>query len=911
MEGEFIEGLSDSALKDLRAYNDELLKTVANVSTIQKEFSKVKSPLSSNNVNKQITDEYVKQEKAIADIQIKLQRLSAAQTQSAIKDIQLKKQQLQLTKQQQQEVDRSERAMKREADAMAKAQSLYEAVRRKMTLLTAEYNDLAAKRELNGRLTDKEAQRLTFLTSKIQGYYKVIDTVNTNIGKYQQRVAQYAGAFNPLTNSVSRLAQELPNAGQSFQIFAMSIGNNIAAFKDAISDIIAQNKVLQAEGKATQNVFSQVSGALLSWNTLLYAGIALFIAYSEEIGNWVSQLFDADSALKSVSESQDAFNKSRVEGQKAVVSEQEELRRYLRIAANDKLSMDERRIALKALREQYPFYLKMLSDNQILAGQTSKAEAEITKALKAKGEAEKANEQIVKNKQRILELTEAEARSERAINEARNEAISLRQRADRALGREERSALTSQAVSAQRRYNDLLKQQRVDRKELNALETQNIANQQRIIQLQGVSIGLEYQAEKTRKERTRSERNNLEAIDAETAGTASLIKAINDQINAVEELRTANTRNFADYQRYTQTINALKKSLELITEPPTGDMGVAQLKRVGEQIEANEKALKALNAEVGEFVRGISKDFINESSLPSLAQFFDGTFERLQAGAATTAEKFAITFNAIGDIAKEVFGYINSLAQVSFEQRFEALEREKNIAIQFAGESVAARENIEKQYDERRKQIQREQAKQQQATAIFSTIVNTATAVVAALANPGGPAGVALAAVVAALGAAQIALIASQPLPEFYKGTDNAPEGWAWTQEKGRERIYDKDGNLKSEGSTGGRKITYLKKGDKVLTAEQTRRDILNESMAFNHELNGLLTSNNIDNSVVYSTKVDFDYNRMGKEFGRVMDRHPRFNLNIDKDGITTNLVKRGQTTNYINNKASGKGLIV
>ena len=34
-----------------------------------------------------------------------------------------------------------------------------------------------------------------------------------------------------------------------------------------------------------------------------------------------------------------------------------------------------------------------------------------------------------------------------------------------------------------------------------------------------------------------------------------------------------------------------------------------------------------------------------------------------------------------------------------------------------------------------------------------------------------------LAAIVGVIGAAQVALIASQPIPQFYKGTQNAPDG--------------------------------------------------------------------------------------------------------------------------------------
>ncbi len=59
-------------------------------------------------------------------------------------------------------------------------------------------------------------------------------------------------------------------------------------------------------------------------------------------------------------------------------------------------------------------------------------------------------------------------------------------------------------------------------------------------------------------------------------------------------------------------------------------------------------------------------------------------------------------------------------------------------------------------------------------------------------------------------------------LPAFEKGTMDAPEGYALTQEKGREIITDKDGKIKSLGSDNGPQLTYLNKGDKVFNNDLT-----------------------------------------------------------------------------------------
>lgn len=70
---------------------------------------------------------------------------------------------------------------------------------------------------------------------------------------------------------------------------------------------------------------------------------------------------------------------------------------------------------------------------------------------------------------------------------------------------------------------------------------------------------------------------------------------------------------------------------------------------------------------------------------------------------------------------------------------------------------------------ERQKQLKREQFNANKALAITDTIMNTAEAVGKAL-TYGWPAGVILAGITGAMGAAQVALIASQPMPAFEKG---------------------------------------------------------------------------------------------------------------------------------------------
>ena len=114
----------------------------------------------------------------------------------------------------------------------------------------------------------------------------------------------------------------------------------------------------------------------------------------------------------------------------------------------------------------------------------------------------------------------------------------------------------------------------------------------------------------------------------------------------------------------------------------------------------------------------------------------------------------------------DFFDYANAagdlLANLSQIQRNLNEEELNNLAAQLERGQITREE-----YDAKRKEIMREQAESDKALAIFDATVNGASAIVNALSTD--PTGI-LAGIVGASVAAQIAAIASQPLPQFAEG---------------------------------------------------------------------------------------------------------------------------------------------
>lgn len=220
-------------------------------------------------------------------------------------------------------------------------------------------------------------------------------------------------------------------------------------------------------------------------------------------------------------------------------------------------------------------------------------------------------------------------------------------------------------------------------------------------------------------------------------------------------------------------------------------------------------------------------------------------------GAAKSTEKLKISTSEWFDLANKSLDLIGQHLQNSYDKELMRLESQKDLSIQYAGESTAAKEEIERQYEAKRRQLERKKAEQDKKLAIFSAVINTAEGVVSALPN------IPLAVLVGALGAAQIALIASQPIPAYAEGTLNHSGGAMLINDgKGSnytETVVTPDGKAKQY--KGRNVLVDAPKGTKVFTHSQ-----------WNDELNGLLTSQNIGYGSKIFPTFESNYNGLTKE---------------------------------------------
>lgn len=911
---EFIEFLSDSALSEMKKANDELVKMVSNVENVSKKMQNIATPSGSDNAIKNLNTEYAKQQKLIASMQIQLERYSQAQNRTKISNNALEKSEISL----EQARIRNEKALQREQAKLEASITLQSKTNRQLLLVQKAYDELALKKQRYNNLSLAEEKRLTTLTGTLQKYRAIQDGVNTTVGKFQQRVGAYVqNGFNPLSNSINQLTREAPAFANSVQTGFMAISNNLPIFFDAMGNAIAQQKELQAQGLPSKKALQLLAGSFFTLGTALSLGVTALTIFGPLLYKAITDSEKKAKAIeleKKAREEQIQIEKQYADTLSKLASdEQARAKIYLENAKNQSLPLKERIKNVDLLQSRYPAYFGNLKQEEILAGNTAKAEYELNNALMKRA-------LFLAVQDRIKDVTKELVDAEFKYLEAQQKQIDANNLYDKGLEKTTNTKRKYRLVTEQEANStEYLKKVEEDRNK--SLEKGNVVQLSATDVLRKNTIVAKDKLDILYKilnqnakynsvvvEETKNLKNNTEAkkkdLEVTELTNSSSLQALSNTIAKLKESYQNATIGSVQYGLLANQIKLLEEIYKGLTDA-TQDATDAKeeyntIELSDEQVYEEYYAWLKLKQATDEYLKTLSSNAFNKAfdniGLSSAKMFFDfdingqSTFDKLLEGADSFKEKFALTFQSVGDVAQDVFNKITELSNQRFQNELINLQQEKEIALLFAGDTASAREEIERQYEQRQREIKRRefQAKKQQA--IFNIAIDTAQGVVSALAST--PPNVPLSIAIGVIGALQAGIVASQQIPQFWKGTDNAPEGWAWTQEKGREIITDSKGNIKSMGNDKGATKTWLNRGDKVFTAEQTTQLMHNDS------LNNILTSNGINQTTkeIYQTNVDLT------PVVNAINNKPSVINQIDKGGFRQ-LLSNGHGTKEITNR--------
>ena len=403
--------------------------------------------------------------------------------------------------------------------------------------------------------------------------------------------------------------------------------------------------------------------------------------------------------------------------------------------------------------------------------------------------------------------------------------------------------------------------------------------------------------EKYNKELTKIEDDNAKKVIAIQIDKAKAYLQILKETNA-DRLKESNKIN--------TDIDTLEKQYLASTDD-------AERKTLKGKIDAKKEAAK-------EF-----KDINKEVADAEIA--LDGLIQKSSQKTAEDRTKKLEQFKALVD---EINGYVQQAAQFiqsllaanieaqknQVQAQIDALDKQKEADIAAANaQAGTAQEKADKiatintvaaakkeALERRQRELDNKKARQDRDFAVLTVILNTATAIIKAVAAAPLTGGLPFSAIAAAIGAAQIAAILATPLPKYAKGRDGGPAEFAIVGEQGAERLDFADGT--SALTPNKPTLTFLPEGTSVIPHHQTMLDMLSAaSLRSMVDSSGRAVSEkDFDSRLaqVMQTEMSGLRNDFTK-LERTMKNMPQEHFSFDEHGFKK-WVEAGQNrTDYIN----------
>lgn len=263
------------------------------------------------------------------------------------------------------------------------------------------------------------------MLSDIERLNKELKEIDAQMGHYQRNVGNYASGWDGLGFSVQQIARELPSLAMGWNTFFLAISNNLPMLTDEIKKARVEYEAAKKAGQTATPVWRQLLTSLLNWQTALVVGITLLSTHGDELIKWGKELFNVREEIDFLKQLQEDFNKAQLEGAKNAQTESVSLKLLYDATQDQNRSMNERRKAAEELQKRYPAYLGNMSQEDILAGRAANSYARLSASILASARARAAQDRLVENAKRQLDLEEQlaaayekEEKAQTRLNEA-------------------------------------------------------------------------------------------------------------------------------------------------------------------------------------------------------------------------------------------------------------------------------------------------------------------------------------------------------------------------------------------------------------------------------------------------------------------------------------------------------------
>lgn len=246
-----------------------------------------------------------------------------------------------------------------------------------------------------------------------------------------------------------------------------------------------------------------------------------------------------------------------------------------------------------------------------------------------------------------------------------------------------------------------------------------------------------------------------------------------------------------------------------------------------------------------EKTKEIVSQSLNDLGLENLANQFDAVFQKIIDGSFSAKDAALLAASAIADGLTAINNKTkeNTIAALDEQLKYTQETTEQEIGFingrleqlnaldTLTKEQMTERNRLEdeartykEQQMQREKMIEAQKARAEQKAAANQALINGALGASLAIATYPFPASLIPAGLALGFGVAQsIAISSKEVVPKYFVGRQGGKAELAITQDGGREFISNEKGEITSLGSDKGDQLTYLKKGDNVHTAKETK----------------------------------------------------------------------------------------
>lgn len=352
-------------LSELKAANDEKTKAIAQIRLYSNEIARLKADVTALNKEEQQNGQLSAKKRA--------QVLDAAVSIEEYK----------------QEISQLRRELANQIKLEQTAIGSINEMSQALTRMRAVYKNMSA--------ADREGAQGQTMLKNIESLDMKIKELDASMGVHTRKVGDYASGFNMLGFQIQQVAREFPALAYGPQAFFSAISNNFPMLADEVAKVIKEVRALRAAGEAYVPVWKQIAKSIISWQTLLVAGVTVLTLYGKEITNWVASLFKGKTTIDASAAALERFNSAMAQGSVSAQSELTKLNLLYRAATDLSRPYEERAEAVKKLQDIYPAYFGNMAAEQVMVGNAVGAYENLRDAIIEVAQAKAAQELITEN----------------------------------------------------------------------------------------------------------------------------------------------------------------------------------------------------------------------------------------------------------------------------------------------------------------------------------------------------------------------------------------------------------------------------------------------------------------------------------------------------------------------------------